>query len=89
LKKTLSLAKSDTAGQKATASFLEFDLPKCANHWQPGNLTNIDRAFRHWQRVCYWGLAKTKIQHREKWSREATAENISDCSEKSLWLVAG
>jgi len=50
--KALSLAKSDTAGQKATASFLVFDLTKCAKHWQPRGLTNFDHAFRRWQGVC-------------------------------------
>jgi hypothetical protein len=87
--KALSLAKSDAHEQKATASFLEFNLPKRAKHWQPRSLTNIDHAVRHWQRVCYLSLAKTRIPNREKWLREATADNISNYSEKSLWLDAG
>jgi hypothetical protein len=87
--KSTSLVKSDAAEQKATAGFLEFDFPKRAKHWQPRSLTNIDRAVRYWQGVCSVGLAKIKFQNHEPWLREATADNLSNCGEKSSWLVAG
>jgi hypothetical protein len=89
LGKALSLAKSDAGEQKTTASFLEFDLLKNAKHWQSRRLTAIAPTARHWQRVCYSWLAKKRIPNREKWLREATVNKISNCSGKSLWLVAG